>query len=255
MASITLNKSEWLHHLGQFNSSMNDLKISVFESPVCIDYSAGYQTHYINVSHSYPDATAKAGTLLISDLDKACAFLKKCSGDVTLKQVNNGSTLYLTSGNLKMNLPITDIKSAQLVSTYHKLEKKAEESNWEKFGLDVYTLRGKSSLRDILKLATLKGLVDSDSDFSISANATSGEIIVAAGKAHDVKMFATSALADAEGPKTTVKSNFGPWLLPCLSLINTNLNSRLHFGEATGLVVRQADNVTKRLLIIIDQQE
>ena len=255
MASITLDKGEWLHHLGQFNSSMNDLKISVFESPVCIDYSAGYQTHYINVSHSYPDATAKGGTLLISDLDKACAFIKKCSGDVTLKQVSNGNTLYLSSGNLKMNLPVTDMKSTQLISTYQKLEKAAEESNWEKFGLDVYTVQGESNLRDILKLSTLKGLVDSDSDFSISANVKSGELVVAAGKAHDVKMFATSAFTKATGPKTTVKSNFGPWLLPCLSLIDTDMNSSIHFGEATGFVVHQADAVTKRLLIIIDQQE
>lgn len=255
MASITLDKKEWLYHLGQFNGSMNDLKISVLDSPVCIGYSAGYQTHFIKVYQAYPEAKAKAGNLTISNLDKVCAFLKKCSGNVTLKQIDKGQTLYVTSGSLKMNLPLTDMKSTQLVPTYEKLVKKAKDANWEKFGMDVYTLHGRTEMADILKLATLKTLVSSDSDFSVSANADSKEISVAAGKAHDVKIFATSALSDANGPKTTVKSSFGPWLLPCLGLIDASMTSRVHFGEASGLVIEQSGTNVKRLLIIIDQQE
>jgi len=255
MAQMTLDKKEWLTHLGQFDSNMNDLNVNVMVNPTCLGYSAAYQTHFLKVYYHYPDAPAKEGTLNISDLGKTCAFISKCAGPVTIKQIKGGKTVYITSGKMKMNIPVTDMKSSQLVPTFEKLVAKAEKSEWASFGQDTYTLKGKTQMTDILKLATLKSIVNKDSDYKLTADADSSELTISVGKAHDVKLFATSELREAEGPKHSVSSSFGPWLLPCLGLVNPKMVSRIHFGDSVGLVVRQSDNMVKRLLIIIDQQE
>tara|TARA_R110002167_G_scaffold324892_3_gene530987 strand:- start:636 stop:1403 length:768 start_codon:yes stop_codon:yes gene_type:complete len=255
MAQITLDKKEWLNHLGQFDINMNDLTINIMEKPTCIGYSTAYQTHFLKVFYQYPDAPAKAGALNISDLSKTCAFINKCAGLVTIKQVKGGKTLYVTSGNMKMNIPVTDMKSSQLVPTFEKLVVNAEKANWKSFGQDTFTFEGKTQMTDILKLATLKSIVNKDSDYKMTADADSSELTISVGKAHDVKLFATSNMRDTEGPKHSVSSSFGPWLLPCLGLVNHKMVSKIHFGDSTGLVVIQSDNMVKRLLIIIDQQE
>ena len=255
MAHMTLDKKAWLSHLGQFDSNINDLMLTIYDKPVCLGYAVGYQTHFYRVYQQYKDAAIKEGVIHISDLDKVCAFLKKCYGDVTIKHAKGGKTLYVTGGNLKMNLPIMDLKSSKLVPTYEKLVKAAEESDWDAFGNDTYTLYGKTQLSDILKLSGLRNIVKNNSDFVVSADATSNEIAISVGKTHSTKLFANGEIKDAEGPKHAVTSNFGPWLLPCLGLVDPTMPTRIHFGDATGLVVRQADNMVKRLLIIIDQQE
>lgn len=253
MASITLDKKEWLKHLGQFGESVNDLKLILTESK--LSYSVGFQTHYLSVTQTYPQSVKKTGDIHISSLDKVCAFLKKCEGLVTLKQMVNGKTLYISSGNFKMQLPVTDCKSTQMIPTYERLVKKAEKSMWESFGQDDYTLHGKVEMKEILKLASLKRLMDKNADFVVVANADSEELSVSAGKQHTVKLFASSKLIDVEGPKHSLTSNYGPWLLPCLSLVDNTLQSTIHFGMATGLVVQQSTDVCERLLIIIDQEE
>ena len=109
--------------------------------------------------------------------------------------------------------------------------------------------------KDVLTLSSFQALVKKDSDFVITANAQAGELAISAGKAHDVKVYATTNLTDVEGPEDSVSSNFGSWLLPCLGMIDKDMDSSIHFGDATGLVVEQSNNAVKRLLIIIDQQE
>ena len=81
------------------------------------------------------------------------------------------------------------------------------------------------------------------------------DYVISTGKQHTVKLFASSKLIDVEGPKHSLTSNYGPWLLPCLSLVDNTLQSTIHFGMATGLVVQQSTDVCERLLIIIDQEE
>ena len=112
-----------------------------------------------------------------------------------------------------------------MIPTYERLVKKAEKSMWESFGQDDYTLHGKVEMKEILKLASLKRLMDKNADFVVVANADSEELSVSAGK------------------------------LPCLSLVDNTLQSTIHFGMATGLVVQQSTDVCERLLIIIDQEE
>jgi len=256
MAVITLDKKEWMKHLGQFGDNLNDLKLVLFDSPSTLGYSVGFQTYYLSVYQQYPNAVTKGGEIVISDMNKLNTFLKKCSGDVTLKHMKGGRTLYAICGNLKMNLPVTDTISTQLLPTYEKLTKKAIKVEWEQFGVDEYSLHGKYvDFKDILTLSSFQALVKKDSDFVITANAQAGELAVSAGKAHDVKVYATTNLTDVDGPEDTVSSNYGSWLLPCLGMIDKELDSTIHFGNATGLVVEQSNNAVKRLLLIIDQQE
>jgi hypothetical protein len=256
MAVITLDKKEWMKHLGQFGDNLKDLKLVLFKTPSTLGYSVAFQTYYLSVYQQYPNAVTKGGEIIISDLNKLRIFLKKCTGDITFKHMKNGRTLYVSCGSLKMNLPVTDIISTQLVPTYEALTKKAMKVEWEIFGIDAYTLHAKYvDFKDILTLSSFQSLVKKDSDFVITANAQAGELAVSAGKAHDVKVFATTNLTDVDGPEDTVSSNFGSWLLPCLGMIDESMDSNIHFGNATGLVVEQSNNAVKRLLIIIDQQE
>tara|TARA_R100000152_G_C6759493_1_gene183437 strand:+ start:157 stop:918 length:762 start_codon:yes stop_codon:yes gene_type:complete len=253
MAKMTLDSKEWLKHLGQFDG-INDLKVHL-TAPSTLSYSVGYQTHYFTVSEDYDNAIEKSGEITVSDLEKVCAFLKKCSGDVTFKQLSNGKTLYIANDSLKMQIPVTDCKSTQLVPIYEGLVKKAEKNMWQTFGNDTYTVHGKAELADMLKLSSLKKLINSGSDYFITANAESGEISINAGKEHNVKLYATTKLNDAEGPAYTVRSNYGSWLLPCLAYIEAGTESEVHFGAATGFVVEQKGDKKKRLLIVIDQEE
>ena len=256
MAVVTLDKKEWVKHLSQFGDNLKDLKLVVFESPSTLGYSVAFQTYYLSVFQQYPNAVSKSGEIVISDLNKVKTFLKKCSGDVTLKHMKNGRTLYITCGSLKMNLPVTDMVSTQLVPTYEKLVKKATKVEWEQFGIDTYTLHAKYvDFKDILSLSSMQVLVKNDSDFVITANAQAKELAISAGKAHDVKVYATTNLTDVEGPERTLSSNFGSWLLPCLDMVDKDMDSTIHFGDATGLVIEQSNGAVKRLLIIIDQQE
>ena len=253
MAKAILDSKEWLKHLGQFDG-INDLRLHL-TSPSTLAYSVGYQTHYFTVTEEYDGAVLNSGQITISDLEKVCAFLKKCSGDVTLKQMSNGKTLYIANDSLKMQMPVTDCKSIQLVPIYEGLVKKAEKNMWQSFGNDIYTVHGEAELADMLKLSSLKKLINTGSDYYITANAESGEISITAGKEHNVKLYATTKLTDAEGPAFTVRSNYGSWLLPCLAYIEDGTKSKVHFGAATGFVVEQMGEKKKRLLVVIDQEE
>ena len=257
MASITLDKKTWLKHLGQFQSNINDLTLIVYENPSCLGYGVGYQTHFYRMFEQYPNATnVKAGKLEVSDLSKVCAFLKKCDGLVTIKQTNGGKTLYVYQDNLKLTLPATDIKSNKIVKNYEALVVASQGNEWESFGNDNYGVTARTRLAEIIKLAGLSNLVSKNADYTVNVNADSAEVAVSVGKQHDAKVFAVSNLSDVDDSSGAgeYESSFGPWLLPCLSLVNPNMTSRIHFGQSTGLVIRQTSNTVQRLLIIIDQQ-
>lgn len=256
MAQITLDKKTWLKHLGQFQSNINDLTLIVYENPSCLGYGVGYQTHFYRMFEQYPNADTKAGKLEISDLAKVCAFLKKCDGDVTIKQTNGGRTLYVYQGKLKMTMPVTDIKSNKIVKNYETLVTAAQEDDWASFGQDRLVVSARTKLAEIIKLSGLSNLVSKNADFKVSVSTDSSEIAVSMGREHDTKVFAVSNLTDVDASVggSEFESSFGPWLLPCLSLVNANMVSRIHFGEGTGLVIRQTSNTIQRLLIIVDQQ-
>lgn len=254
MPTLVLDKDELLSHIGQFPQAINDLRLDLSEDNQVMTYAVGYQTHYLRVKRTLSTGIDKAGSIVISDLAKLVTFVKKCKGQVKLKQIANGKTLYVSSGNLKMNLPITDCKSTQMLPNFDKLVSKAEESDWRSFGMDNYEVHGTANLKDFNSISSMKNLIANNSDFKVTANAEAGEISVAVGKDHDVRIFATAELDDSEGPAYTVYSNFGPWLMPCLGLVSPSA-ATLHFGQATGLVVEQEKSNEERLLIIIDQQE
>lgn len=254
MPTLVLDKDELLSHIGQFPQNINDLRLDLSEDAQSMTYAVGYQTHYLRVKKTFSSGIEKAGSIVISDLAKLVTFVKKCKGQVKLKQISNGKTLYVSSGNLKMNLPITDCKSTQMLPNFDKLVTKAEDVDWNTFGVDKYEVHGIANLKDFKSLSSMKNLIANNSDFKVTANAEAGEISVAVGKEHDVKIFATSELSNSRGPAHTVYSNFGPWLMPCLGLVSPS-NATLHFGQATGLVVEQEKTNEERLLIIIDQQE
>ena len=254
MPTLKTEKDELLNHIGQFPQNINDLRLDVSEDTQTMTYAIGYQTHYLKVKRTLSTGIEKSGSIVISDLAKLVTFVKKCKGHVTLKQIANGKTLYVSSGNLKMNLPITDCKSTQMLPNFEKLVTKAESVDWNAFGVDKYEVHGIADLKDFKSLSSMKNLIANNSDFKVTANAEAGEVSVAVGKEHDVKIFATTELTDSRGPAHSVYSNFGPWLMPCLGLVSPS-SATLHFGQATGLVVEQEKANEERLLIIIDQQE
>ena len=254
MPTLKTEKEELLNHIGQFPQNINDLRLDVSEDTQTMTYAIGYQTHYLKVKRTLSTGIEKSGSIVISDLAKLVTFVKKCKGQVTLKQIANGKTLYVSSGNLKMNLPITDCKSTQMLPNFEKLVTKAESVDWNAFGVDKYEVHGIADLKDFKSLSSMKNLIANNSDFKVTANAEAGEVSVAVGKEHDVKIFATTELTDSRGPAHSVYSNFGPWLMPCLGLVSPS-SATLHFGQATGLVVEQEKANEERLLIIIDQQE
>ena len=114
-------------------------------------------------------------------------------------------------------------------------------------------------MTEVLKLASLKGIVTKyGADYSITIDVEAEEISAAAGKNHDAQIFAASTITDITLEKKgikSVKSSFGAWLLPCLGLVDEGTTCRIHFGDASGLVIEQTETDLKRLLIIIDQQE
>ena len=254
MASITLDSKEWLKHLGQFDSAINDLSLRIVEMGHQLAYSVGYQTHFFTVTESYEGAVTKGGTIIISDLDKVCIFLRKCSGDVTFKQISNGKTLYITNNELKMQLPVTDCTSIKLVPTYENLVSASIENMWESFGQGNYPIHGTADLSEMLKLSSLKKLLNTGADYSVKANAESGEISIQAGKQHDVRLFATTNLTDTQGPAYSVTSHYGAWLLPSLGSLEPR-ESKIHFGPSTALIIEQQRAGAYRLLIVIDQEE
>lgn len=257
MAQITLDKKTWLRHLGQFQSNINDLTLIVYENPSCLGYGVGFQTHFYRMFEQYPNATnVKAGKLEISDLAKVCAFLKKCDGNVTIKQTSGGRTLYVYQGNLKMNMPVTDIRSNKIVKNYESLVTASQENDWKTFGQDRLRVSGRTKLAEIIKLSGLSSLVSKNADYSVSVNTDASEIAVSVGRTHDTKVFALSNMSDVDvdGGGAEFTSSFGPWLLPCLSLVNPNMTSRIHFGDSTSIVIRQTSDTVQRLLIIVDQQ-
>ena len=252
MARITLPKREWQKHLGQFQGNVNDLSLIIYDNPVCLGYAVAYQTYFYKMFQQYPGVKVKPGRINISDLSKVNSFLKKCDGDVTIRQADGGKTLYIINGNLKMTLPIMDILSDKIVTNYEKLIETAVEDDWQTFGGNVHELSATTKLTEVLRLSGPTNLVNKNSDYVISANQS--EISVSVGKQHDTRMFAVSKLEDADGPNHTLEASFGPWLLPCLSLVDANMKSKIHFGDQCAIVIRQTNESVQRLLIIVDQQ-
>ncbi len=251
MAQITLPKREWQKHLGQFQSNVNDLSLIVYDNPVCLGYAVAYQTYFYKMFQQYPGVKVKPGRISVSDLSKVNSFLKKCDGEVTMRQADGGKTLYIINGNLKMTLPVMDVLSDKIVSNYEKLIETAGEDDWRTFGDNVHTLSATTKLTEVLRLSGLTNLVSKNADYTISAN--DSEISVSVGKQHDTRMFAVSQLEDVDGPNHTIESNFGPWLLPCLSLVDANMKSKIHFGDQCAIIIRQTNESVQRLLVIIDQ--
>tara|TARA_R110002074_G_scaffold317297_1_gene487768 strand:- start:208 stop:972 length:765 start_codon:yes stop_codon:yes gene_type:complete len=254
MATLEIDRDELLSHISQFSQNINDLRIDLSADNQMMSYSIGYQTHYLRVKRTLTSGIDKAGLLIISDLAKLVTFVKKCKGQVKLKQISSGKTLYISSGNLKMNLPVTDCKSSQMTPNFEKLILNAESNEWTKFGMDNFNVHGNADLKDFKNISSLKGLIANNADFKVTANADAGEISVAVGKDHDVRIFASTSLHDSQGPSHSVYSNFGPWLMPCLGLVSPS-TANVHFGQACGLVIEQDKGNEERLLIIIDQQE
>ena len=86
MPTLTLDKDELLNHIGQFPQNINDLRLDLSEDTQVMTYAIGYQTHYLRVKRTLSTGIEKAGSIVISDLAKLVTFVKKCKGQVKLKQ-------------------------------------------------------------------------------------------------------------------------------------------------------------------------
>ena len=93
MATLEIDRDELLSHISQFSQNINDLRIDLSADNQMMSYSIGYQTHYLRVKRTLTSGIDKAGLLIISDLAKLVTFVKKCKGQVKLKQISSGKTL------------------------------------------------------------------------------------------------------------------------------------------------------------------
>lgn len=263
MPLVTLNAKEWLKHLVPL-IELPDVVIRYgygggtgkgIEYPAeSIEYTVAFNTHYYNCSEVYPTGIQGAGSLTFSDIPKAVAFLKKCkTDDVTIKN-SHGNRLMIQCGRKKMSIPCYDSITQQKVPTFQNLVNEMKKPAYAKecsyFGGVALTQGGEIRMNDILDIASLGKLVAKDSDFEVKMNQQEGEFAVKAFKTNSTSMFVSTELSFGEGADGTVTSNFGAWLLPCLNLLDKDIDTNVNMGNGTVLVAQQAN----KLLVVIDQE-
>ena len=148
MAAVTMKAAILLKHLSSVSDAVKDLKIDVADNLSFLEaggvptlsYSFAAMTHYLEVTEEIPDAHVKSGgSLLFSDIPKSIAFLKKCKGDVTVKQLMT-NRLSFASGGKKMTVPCFEVNSSKLVGKYENLIKACEASGGTQFATATLSL-------------------------------------------------------------------------------------------------------------------
>ncbi len=252
MVELTLPPKQWLRYLTMLGENVTDVILHVNQND--ISFKIAYMTHYLSFKETLPVTPTSTGQLVVSDLSKTSAFLKKCKNDVTIKQ-GRGNRLSLQCGSMKMTLPCFDNISSQRVPTFDRLVKASRENQWQNFGRGALDVHGTVNFDEIVKISSLGKLISSDSNFQIKANADENEFVLNAFKRNGASIFASATLENAEGPNHTAVSNFGAWLLPCICMIDTNTPAQIHFGDSTVLIIEQTTETTEKTVVIIDHEE
>jgi len=247
MVEFTINTKQAQSFFSSFGANVDDLEIVV--SSLTLEATIAFHTHYFKKSCTLDGNVKTAGMLKISELSKVCQFIKTVKTDnVTLKQTGSGKTLYVIAGTSKLQLPVNaTIISHSRVHLVKKMLDKTIASKWESFNNKELTIRGEIEVDDLMAITKMKGILNKPS-FKIFANAEEKEFCVKAGKNHEARLFTSTVLTNPVGPNKTIESNFGPWLMTTLSLLNGG-EATVHMGEATPLIVRQNDD----LLIVVNQ--
>ena len=252
MVELTLAPKQWLKYLSSLGENVTDVILHVNETD--ISFKIADMTHYLSYKETLITPVTTTGQLVISDLMKTNAFIKKCKNDVTIKQ-GRGNRLSLQCGSMKMTLPCWDNKSAQRVPTFDRLVKLSKENQWQTFGRSSLDVHGTVDFNEIVKISSLGKLISPDSNFQIKANADENEFVLSAFKRNGASIFASATLENAEGPNHTAVSNFGAWLLPCICMIDTNIPAQIHFGDSSVLIIQQTTETTEKTVVIIDHEE
>ena len=269
MAAVTMKAAILLKHLSSVSDAVKDLRIDVADNLSFLEaggvptlsYSFAAMTHYLEVTEEIPDAhVTSGGSLLFSDIPKSIAFLKKCKGDVTVKQLMT-NRLSFASGGKKMTVPCFEVNSSKLVGKYENLIKACEASGGTQFATATLSLSAQFNMKEIKDIASMGKLIPKDADYKVRANGDEGELMVKVAKGGNVSLFATTSLNDVDitSEEGTIESSFGYWLLPCLSMLGDG-NTKMYMGNGTPIILNQGvhenyDGGSSRTLVIIDQEE
>lgn len=252
MVELTLAPKQWQKYLSSLGENVTDVILHVNQND--ISFKIAYMTHYLSFKETLTTPPASTGQLIISDLVKTNAFIKKCKNNVTIKQ-GRGNRLSLQCGNMKMTLPCFDNISAQRVPTFDRLVAASKANQWQSFGSGALDVHGVVDFSEIVKISSLGKLISNDSEFQIKVNAEESEFVLTAFKRNGASIFASATLEEAEGPNHTAVSNYGSWLLPCICMVDTNVPAKIHFGDSTVLIIEQTTETTEKTVVIIDHEE
>ena len=250
MTEVTINRKQALGFLSSFGNNVGDLKVT-FALDGKMTATVAFMSHYFHKERQVEGTVKTAGTIDISELEKACKFLKSAKGDtVTLKQMGSGKTLYINAGTTKVQFPSsTAVVSYSKVPLIERLINQTIDSQWTKWSTFDLEVSGTVNITDLLTVSKMRGILNASPVFRVIANAEEAELSITAGKRHEARLFNTVTLTDPVGPNASIESTYGPWLMETIGLLSEG-PAEIHFGASTILAVRQNAD----LLIVVDQR-
>ena len=250
MTEVSIDRKQALQFLSSFGKNVGDLKVT-FAIDGKMTATVAFMSHYFHKERQVQGIVRTAGTIDISELEKACKFLKSAKSDnVTLKQLGSGKTLYINAGTTKVQFPSsTAIVSYSKVPLIERLINDSKDSQWTKWHNAELEIGGVVNITDLLTVSKMRGILNASPIFKVIANAEEGELSITAGKRHEARLFNTVTLTDPVGPNASIESTYGPWLMENIGLLSEG-NAEVHFGSNTILAVEQDND----LLIVVDQR-
>jgi len=250
MTQVTIDRKQALSFFSSFGKNVGDLKVT-FSREGSMSATVAFISHYFHKVEAVQGKVTTPGDIDITELEKACKFLKGAKGDtVTLKQLSAGKTLYITAGSTKVQFPSSaSVVSFSRVAPFERLLNDAVDSQWTKFHTSDLQIGGSVNVSDLLTVSKMRGILNASPVFKVIANAEEAEFTITAGKRHEARLFTTAGITDPVGPNAPIESSFGPWLMENIGLLKDG-SAEIHFGKDTVLIFEQENDV----LVIIDQR-
>jgi hypothetical protein len=247
MAKFTGDNKSLTKFLEGFGKDLQDIALRVTSDR--LEAAVGKRTHYLRRRLNVKDG--EEGTISISDLPKVISFLKATKvGDVIIQQMERASSLHLSCGNSKLQVPTsTYLHSQSELPLIEKLIKKSEANmwqSWDKFPMNYHGHVNGIDFDTASKFSkVITGKFTCKTEFD-----TSGTFIIRAGNKVKGKMFVKLPMTNVEGGGNSATSTFAHWLPTLLESVPEG-TLLLHTGDNTILVIEQPE--TGYLLVIMDQ--
>tara|TARA_R100000406_G_scaffold96211_1_gene93299 strand:+ start:4249 stop:5010 length:762 start_codon:yes stop_codon:yes gene_type:complete len=230
-----------------FGKDLQDIALRISEEQ--IEAAVGKETHYLR--RQIGIRGGEEGVISISDLPKVVAFLKATkAGEVTFQQMGKSSTLHISCGNSKLQVPTSSyLQSQSDVSLIEKLIRKSEKNMWQSWASFPLDYHAQAKGEDFYPAAqfskVISGKFSCKSEFD-----PDGEFVIRAGSKVKGKMFVRVPLTNVESPPNSANSGFAYWLPVLLSNLPSG-DVTIHTGDDTVLVIEQPE--TGFLLVVMDQ--